>query len=122
MKQLVTVRLGTLAAEALAGKADENGGEPGPEDVLRAITFYLKDKDVNRAGWVYPPFLRSRSPGGGVKFELRIEASMWRLLRKEAAGQSVTVEQLLEHAALYYAAELDSGHVTERMLGDAGES
>jgi hypothetical protein len=122
MKHLVTVRLGTLAVEALAGKAYESGGEPSPEDVLRAINFYLHDKGVNRAGWVYPPFLRSRSPGREVEFELRIEDSLWRLLRKEAAGQRVTVEQLLEHAALYYAAELDSGHVTERMLGDAGES
>lgn len=118
MKQLVTVRLGAFATEALAGKADESGDEPGPEDVLRAINFYLYDKGANRPGWAYPAFLRDKSPSREVEFKLSIEDSLWRLLRKEAQGQRVTVEQLLEHAALYYAAELDAGHVTERMLGD----
>lgn len=121
MKQLVTVRLGAFATAALAGKADDSGGKPSTEDVLRAIRFYLNDKRATPVGWAYPKFLRNRSRGREVELELSIEDSLWRSLEREAHGQQVTVEQLLEHAALYYAAEFDSGHVTKRMLGDAGE-
>jgi hypothetical protein len=39
-------------------------------------------------------------------------------VRAEAARQQVSVTQLLEHAALYYAAELDAGRLTERILDE----
>jgi hypothetical protein len=120
MRRVVTVRLGALAVDALTGKA---GGDspPEPDDVLRAIGFYLNDKDGNRSGWRYPEFLRGTGLGSKVDVELSIENSMWRLLKSEAESQRVSIEQLVEHAALYYAAELDTGRIAERMLGESGE-
>jgi hypothetical protein len=88
---------------------------------LRAIRFYLNDKDGGGAGWGYPEFLRGTGLGGKVDLELTIENSLWRSLKKEAENQGVSVDQLVEHAALYYAAELDAGHVAERMLGESGK-
>ena len=40
------------------------------------------------------------------------------LRRRRPPRQEVTVEQLAEHAAFYFAAELDAGRVTERILDD----
>lgn len=126
MNRFVTIRLGALASEALTG-GPKNAipssfdTEPRPDDVLRAIRFYLNDEDSGGAGWRYPEFLRTTGLGGKVDLELCIEDSLWRSLKKAAENQGVSIEQLVEHAALYYAAELDAGHVTERMLGDASK-
>ncbi|MDX6603124.1 MAG: hypothetical protein QOF13_2326 [Solirubrobacterales bacterium] len=125
MNRSVTIRLGAFASEALAGgphgTPSSVGPEPNPDDVLRAIRFYLNDKDGGGAGWGYPEFLRGTGLGGKVDLELTIENSLWRSLKKEAENQGVSVDQLVEHAALYYAAELDAGHVAERMLGESGK-
>jgi hypothetical protein len=119
VKRTVTVRLGAVATEALTGEA-ENGGQPKAEDVLRAINFYLSDGDGGRAGWRYPEFLRGRGLGGKVDLRLDMDNTLWRALAAEAKKQDVSVEQLVEHAVLYYAAELDAGRVAERMLGNSG--
>jgi hypothetical protein len=126
LNRSVTIRLGAVAAEALAGRAKNEtssgvDSEPSTDDALRAIRFYLSDKGSQGPGWGYPEFLRGTSLGGKVDLDLSIENSLWLSLKKEAERQGVSVEQLVEHAALYYAAELDSGRVTERMLGGPGE-
>ena len=121
MRRAVTVRLGALAADAVSGKGG-GAGHPEPDDVLAAIGFYLNDRDGGRAGWRFPEFLRGTGLGGKVDVELSIENSLWRSLKSEAESQGVSVEQLVEHAVLYYAAELDAGRVAERMLGDSGPS
>src|ERR1700760_2426480 len=94
------------------------GAEPSPDDVLRVIRFYLKERGSGGPGWSYPDLLREGSPEEEVEVELDIEDSLWRDVRLEAARQHVSVTQLLEHAALYYAAELDAGRLTERILGE----
>jgi hypothetical protein len=120
MRRSVTVRLGAFAADAVSGK-EGGGSHPEPDDVLRAISFYLSDRDGGRTGWRYPEFLRGTGLGGKIDVELSIENSLWRSLKREAESQGVSVEQLVEHAALYYAAEFDAGHITERMLGESGK-
>jgi hypothetical protein len=40
----------------------------------------------------------------------------WSALREEAERQGVTLEELLEHAALYYLSDLDSGRVAAKIL------
>lgn len=117
MRRAVTVRLGALATDALSGQ-EGGGGHPEPADVLGAVSFYLNDKDRGRAGWRFPEFLRGTGLGSKVDVALDIDNSLWRSLKIEAESQGVSVEQLVEHAVLYYAAELDAGRVTERMLGD----
>lgn len=117
--------MGAFAGEALAG-GKGNGArpvvdtKPKSDDVLRAIRFYLDDKDSDRPGWPYPVLLRKRHPSEEIEFELSIDSVLWHALKDEAKRQRVSVAQLLEHAALYYAAELDAGRITERILDDLG--
>lgn len=119
----VRVRLGTFAGGMLAWTHQRDAGsggeaEPSPDDVLRVIRFYLKERGSGGPGWSYPDLLRQGHPEEEVEVELDIEDALWREVRLEAARQRVSVTQLLEHAALYYAAELDAGRLTERILGE----
>src|SRR3954469_12497702 len=106
----VRVRLGAFAGGMLAWKQQRDAGlsdevEPTSEDVLEVIRFYLKEKGSGGTGWSYPDLLREGSPEEEIEVELEIEDALWRQVRAEAARQRVSVTQLLEHAALYYAAE-----------------
>jgi hypothetical protein len=40
----------------------------------------------------------------------------WTALQEEAERQGVSIEELLEHAALYYLSDLDSGRVAAKIL------
>jgi hypothetical protein len=120
----VRVKLGAFAGGMLAwkhqrGAGSDHGAEPSSDDVLRVIRFYLNEKGSGGASWSYPDLLREGSPEEEVEVELEIEDSLWREMRAEAARQRVSVTQLLEHAALYYAAELDAGRLTERILDES---
>jgi hypothetical protein len=119
----VRIRLGAFAGGMLAWKhqrdaGSDDGGQPNADDVLKVIRFYLKEKGSGGTGWAYPDLLRQGHPEEEVEVELEIEDALWREMRLEAARQHVSVTQLLEHAALYYAAELDAGRLTERILGE----
>ncbi len=59
-------------------------------------------------------FVRGQEPAKQVEFELDVDEFLWKSLEKEAERQEVTISQLLEHASLYYAAEMDSGWTPER--------
>ncbi len=123
MNRSVRVKLGEFASSALAERKRKDGSssvgvKPKSSDVLRAIRFYLKDKGSGGSGWSYPVLLPERRSAEEVEFELSIDSSLWRALKLEAKRQEVSVSQLLEHAALYYAAALDAGRVTERILED----
>src|SRR3954451_4685687 len=120
----VRVRLGAFAGGMLAWKDQRDAGsgggaEPSPDDVLKVIRFYLMERGSGGPGWSYPDLLRQGRPEEEMEIELEIEDSLWREVRAEAARQRVSITQLLEHAALYYAAELDAGRLTERILGES---
>jgi hypothetical protein len=95
-----------------------NGGRPSSAGVERAIRCYLKDKASAGPGWPFPAFLRDREPVDGVELRLEIDAALWELLEREAASQGVGVQQMVEHAVLYFAAEVNAGRVTERILDE----
>jgi hypothetical protein len=120
MKRSMKVRMGTFASSALAGRPG-NGALPAPEDVVRAIRFYLSDRDREVPGWAYPGFAHDRPRVDEIELELDLEEALWRSLKDEASSQGVEVERLLEHAALYYVAELDAGRFAARILDDLGE-
>ena len=108
----VTVAIGTLAAEALSA------GPPRPERldtiVAQAIRFYLRPESVE-AGWAYPKFLEpERGEGAGV--EVHVERALWKELGAEARRQDVADSDLLQHAAMYFAAARDGGRLTTRIL------
>lgn len=122
----VKVKLGAFAGGMLAWKHQRdtgsgNGAQPSSADVVRVIRFYLREKEGGDVGWAYPDLLREGRPDEEVEVELEIDESLWGRMEREAERQRVTVTQLLEHAALYYAAELDAGRLTERILDELDE-
>lgn len=113
----VSVKLGAFATEALARKL-RSGGLPAAGDFEGVIQFYLGEKSTQAAGWAYPDFLRERRASDEVELELDVDGPLWGMLEAEARDQEVTVDRLLEHATLYYAAEIDAGRATARILED----
>jgi hypothetical protein len=118
-KRAVTVRLSQLAFEALA--AEEPSGSPrAPVRTESAIRVYLGDKGAGQAAWPYPKFLQGSETQEDVELELDVDPDLWLQFEAEAEKQSVSTQQLLEHAAFYFAAELNAGRITQRILDDLG--
>lgn len=117
LKRSVTVRLGELAREAL-------GGDEGPEATqlpsrtVGAIRCYLNDKGSGGLRWRYPPFLPDNEDSRDVELHLDIDDGLWGRLEDEAERQGVSTDQLVEHAVLYFAAEVHAGRATLRILDD----
>jgi len=114
MKRSVTVSVGGLAKRTLAG---DSGGdeEHAAKRAERAIRAYLGGKEEGRAGWEVPGFA-GREPAERVDLSLSLDEELWAAVEVEAAAQGVTVDQLVAHAVLYYAAEIDAGEITQRIL------
>jgi hypothetical protein len=112
----VTLTLGEFALEGLAAEGESDDSDRIPARAVRALRYYLSDSESGRPDWPYPTFLRSNGSGGGTALEVSIDDVVWRSLEREADRQGVSVQQLAEHAALYFAADLDAGRITQRIL------
>jgi len=112
-KRRVTVVLSELAFESLT--AEQGDATARMEGALRC---YLGDSEAGRPAWPYPDFLRGSEMQRDKALDLTISEDLWTSFVEEAARQGVSVEQLAEHAAFYFAAELDAGRVTQRILDD----
>jgi hypothetical protein len=115
----ITIRLGELAWKALA--RDGKGAGMVAERLVRAIQMYLREQGADAVSWRYPQLARDVGPGQQVEVTTELDEELWQSLQAEAKRQGVTVEQLVNHAALYVAAEIDSGRATRRILDDFGE-
>jgi hypothetical protein len=114
----LTVPLGDFSIDALSAAA---GGVCSLESVVRqSLYYYLADREAGRPGWPYPRFLRGYDrPGvGDVMVSLRVDDGAWRRFSAEAEAQRVSAEQLLRHAVLYFAADVEAGRVARRMLDE----
>jgi hypothetical protein len=118
-KQSVTVKIGEFSAKALAG---ERGWESEylPARLVRAIRLYLNDREAARPGWAYPALL-PKEESGKVELELTLDEGLWDAFEREARKQGVSASQMAGYAALYYAAELDAGHITQRIVDELGD-
>lgn len=114
-KDQVAVVLSDFAFEALTGDSADTAA---PARMVSALRCYLGDRGTDRPAWPYPGFLRGSEPQQGTRVEIEVAEDLWHAFTGEAARQGVTVEQLAEHAAFYFAAELDAGRVTQRILDD----
>jgi hypothetical protein len=116
-KQDVTVGMSQLAFEALMGEEADAVGQVTVR-MESALRCYLGDKDTERPAWPYPGFLRGSEAQGDIRVQAEVEERLWREFEEEASAQGISVDQLAEHAAFYFAAELDAGRLTERILED----
>jgi hypothetical protein len=120
VKRSVTIGLGAFAREALT--AVQMNGRETAKSVVRAIGVYLNDRGSTAPGWAYPTLMREgHRPVKTTKVEISVDDDLWRLLEEEAASQGVTSQQLVDHAVLYLAAEIDAGRLAQRLLGDLGK-
>jgi hypothetical protein len=121
--QHVTVDLSQLAFEALMGDEAESAAQVTVR-MTSALRCYLGDRNADRPAWPYPGFLRGTEVQGDIRVKFEAEEDLWHDFEEEATAQGITVEQLAEHAVFYFAAELNAGRLTERILEDlesAGE-
>jgi hypothetical protein len=116
-KRSVNVRLSQLAFEALAGE-EPSGSPRAPVRTESAIRIYLNDKGSERPAWPYPGFLKGSDTREDVELDLQIYPDLWLQFEAEGERQGVSTQQLLEHAAFYFAAELNAGRITQRILDD----
>jgi hypothetical protein len=122
-KQHVTVGLSQLAFEAVMGDEADSAAQVTVR-MTSALRCYLGDRDADRPAWPYPGFLRGTEVQGDIRVQFEVGEDLWHDFEEEATAQGITVEQLAEHAAFYFAAELNAGRLTERILEDlelAGE-
>lgn len=116
-RRSVTLRLSRLAFESLGGEGKESPVR-APARTQSAIRLYLSDRGTERPAWPYPGFLRQSETQEDVELEVEVDPDVWLQFEAEAEKQTVTAQQLLEHAAFYFAAELNAGRITQRILDD----
>jgi hypothetical protein len=117
-KRRERVALSRSAAETLGG--EEGTVTAAGSRLEGAIRLYLRDKGAGRPAWPYPGFLRGAESAAEVEVEFSVDPLLWRSFEAEAREQDISVEQLAEHVAFYFAAELDAGRITQRILDDLG--
>jgi hypothetical protein len=115
-KRSVSIGMSQLAFDALAGE-DRNKMLRAQGRIETAIRFYLGDRGSGPA-WPYPDFLRGSETREDVLVEVSISGDLWTLFVDEAHRQGVSVQQLSEQAAFYFAAEANAGRITQRILDD----
>jgi hypothetical protein len=116
-KRRVNVKLSQLAFEALVGEGP-SGSPRAPVRAASALRVYLADRNAGQSAWPYPKFLQGSETQEDVDLELDVAPDLWLQFEAEAKNQDVSVQQLLEHAAFYFAAELNAGRITQRILDD----
>lgn len=116
----VAVGLSQLAFDALLA-ADAGPMVKAPPRMKIAVRCYLGDKGAGLPAWAYPDFLRGSEGKADVEVSFDVEEDLWREFETEAGAQGVSVDQLAEHAAFYFAAEANAGKLTQRILEDLGD-
>lgn len=121
IKRSVTLELDEFGHESLAAQAGRRQ-EPVSRLLREAALYYVSDLRAERQAARIPRFARRRTPRFDVaelSLSLDLDDATWHALEEEAARQHASVEALLEHAALYYLADLFSGRTPRQVLQGA---
>jgi hypothetical protein len=116
----LTLSFDEFGWESLESQARRDG-KTLDELLSRAAAYLDAELPTRRAAILVPPF---KPRGRGTPREVRPELGRecWERLEGEAERQGVALERLLEHAALLYLADIDSGRVADRVLDRAEET
>jgi len=115
VQRLLTLSLEEFAALTLEAEAERYSVSPA-ELGRQAVRYYLSDRDSGRTALRVPRLSRSATRQPALELMLDLDADSWNELDQEAERQEVSVERLLEHAIVYFLADLDAGRVERRML------
>lgn len=118
MPHSVTVALRLSCIDLLI----KEGEDPGCR-LAAAIAYFLAEDSSEVAGHAYPEFRREEKDAGLSRaLSIAIPVELWRRFKAEAERERVSPDRLLEHAALFFAAQEDAGRVAEWLAEDLGES
>ena len=86
--------------------------------VRQAALYYLAVRGGSRSALSIPRFARERPevPDHRLDVTLELDEADWSALEVEAVHQRVPLERLIEHAALLFLADVDSGRVAVRIV------
>ncbi len=115
----MTLRFGDFAWVALEAAAGRDR-ETLDDFVSRAVLYYQAELPASRVAMSAPRF-KPPDHGSPRDLALRIPSEAGERMKAEAARQDVPLEQLCEHAALLYLADIDAGRVADRVLEGAEE-
>jgi hypothetical protein len=113
--RLLTLSLEEFGASTLEAEAERCSVSPA-ELGRRAVQYYLSDRGSGRMALRVPELSQEPGRKPAVQLRLDLDRDTWRELEEEAERQDVSVERLLEHAIVYFLADLDAGRVEGRML------
>jgi hypothetical protein len=117
MRRSLSLALDEFGASALEQEAARLSVSP-TELGSRAARYYLADRESGRVALRVPRLSREAEGKRELQMSIDLDLDSWRDLESEATRQDVSVEALLEHAILYFLADLDSGRVERKMLED----
>jgi hypothetical protein len=120
LQQLLTLSLEEFGASTLVGKA-ERYSVSTTRLAQQAVRYYLSDRDSGRMALRVPRLSQERARQPALELTLDLDADSWNELKQEAERQEVSVERLLEHAIIYFLADLDAGRVERRVLGEEAD-
>jgi hypothetical protein len=105
VKRTLGLSFGRFGWSSLAAEARRE--RSSLEELLgRAALYFRSELGAGRSALRVPPF--GLATGRSSRLELALPAAVWHELGAEAARQRVALGRLLEHAALYYLAAVDS--------------
>jgi hypothetical protein len=112
VKRTLTLAFGHFGWRSLAAEARRE--RRSLEELLAAAAAYFHSELGSGRAALLVPRAGRQPQGRGSRIELALPAPVWRELEAEAARQRVPLGRLLEHAALYYLAAVDSGREPPR--------
>ena len=115
LQRSLTLSLEEFGASTLEGEAERYSVSPA-ELGRHAVRYYLSDRDSGRMALRVPRLSEDPSRKPALELRLDLDPHDWLELEEEAERQQVSVERLLEHAIVYFLADLDAGRVERRML------
>jgi hypothetical protein len=111
VRRQVTLFLEDFARGSLEARARALG-VPLDAFVRQAARYYLAVRSDDRPATRPPRFARERGAAGdGVGLTLELDEADWGGLEVEALRERVSVARIIEHAALLFLADIDSGRV-----------
>lgn len=117
-KRIVAVAIDDFSSASLE-EASTAGRTTSDVLLVRAIRYYLAERDSGRPGWPYSRLDEGDEVEEATSVvELEVDGSAWAGFSREADRQKVSTDRLLQHAVLYYLADRDSGRLTQKILED----
>jgi predicted DNA-binding ribbon-helix-helix protein len=110
------LRLAPFAVDSLAYEAMRQ--RVPLESLLRhAALYYLSERSSGRVAVRVPSFALAERAAEAVAVAVELDDRDWERLEDVAALERVSIAVLMQHAAMLYVADADSGTLGARLLG-----